>query len=225
MPGVTFRSRCHYLPASLCTLLIVASRFGVLFAGELQPTNPTTAQADEARLIGQPVSLIVHPEAIRLTGPRATQQVLVTGRYADGSERDLTRVCTFSFDVADIATVSATGYLQPQKTGSTALIARAGGQVAQVPVTIEKFDIPLPVSFRHDLIAALNVAGCNAGACHGIPSGRGGFKLSLRGYDPAADFVDGITAQSLVCIEHIRIIARTAGQDVIQRVPRQCVGQ
>jgi hypothetical protein len=47
---------------------------------------------------------------------------------------------------------------------------------------------PRPVSFRHDLIAALNVGGCNQGACHGIPSGRGGFRLSLRGYDPAADY-------------------------------------
>src|SRR5262249_14908077 len=26
------------------------------------------------------------------------------------------------------------------------------------------------------------------GACHGIPSGRGGFRLSLRGYNPSADY-------------------------------------
>ena len=30
-------------------------------------------------------------------------------------------------------------------------------------------------------------AGCNAGACHGNLNGKGGFKLSLRGEDPAAD--------------------------------------
>jgi hypothetical protein len=34
----------------------------------------------------------------------------------------------------------------------------------------------------------MNVGGCNAGACHGTPSGKNGFKLSLRGFDPAADF-------------------------------------
>ena len=39
------------------------------------------------------------------------------------------------------------------------------------------------------MIAALNVGGCNAGACHGTPSGKNGFKLSLRGFDPAADFL------------------------------------
>src|SRR5206468_8149752 len=44
-----------------------------------------------------------------------------------------------------------------------------------------------PVSFRNELIASLNVGGCNSGACHGTPSGKNGFKLSLRGYDPPAD--------------------------------------
>jgi hypothetical protein len=29
--------------------------------------------------------------------------------------------------------------------------------------------------------------GCNSGACHGALAGKGGFKLSLRGYDPDAD--------------------------------------
>src|SRR5262249_42529444 len=46
------------------------------------------------------------------------------------------------------------------------------------------------VSFRHEFIAALSVGGCNQGACHGIPSGRGGFRLSLRGYDPDADYLE-----------------------------------
>ena len=30
--------------------------------------------------------------------------------------------------------------------------------------------------------------GCNGGACHGALAGKGGFKLSLRGYDPAVDW-------------------------------------
>src|SRR4030095_13662570 len=30
-------------------------------------------------------------------------------------------------------------------------------------------------------------AGCNAGTCHGSAKGKNGFKLSLRGYDPAFD--------------------------------------
>jgi hypothetical protein len=44
------------------------------------------------------------------------------------------------------------------------------------------------VSFRNDVMAVLSKGGCNAGACHGNQNGKGGFKLSLRGEDPAADF-------------------------------------
>ena len=35
----------------------------------------------------------------------------------------------------------------------------------------------------------LTHAGCNQGACHGAASGKGGFKLSLLGYDPDADYL------------------------------------
>lgn len=44
-----------------------------------------------------------------------------------------------------------------------------------------------PVSFRREVMPVLSRAGCNQGACHGNLNGRGGFKLSLRGEDPAAD--------------------------------------
>ena len=43
-----------------------------------------------------------------------------------------------------------------------------------------------PVSFRNDVMAAISKAGCNLGTCHGNATGKGGFKLSLRGQD--ADF-------------------------------------
>src|SRR5215472_18134522 len=51
-------------------------------------------------------------------------------------------------------------------------------------------------SFRNHVIPALTRAGCNSGACHGALAGKGGLKLSLRGYDPPADhFV--LTRQAL----------------------------
>jgi hypothetical protein len=45
-----------------------------------------------------------------------------------------------------------------------------------------------PVDFESDVIPVLTRSGCNAGACHGGAAGRGGFKLSLFGADPAADY-------------------------------------
>ena len=48
---------------------------------------------------------------------------------------------------------------------------------------------PGAVSFRHEVEPILTRAGCNAGACHGTPSGKNGFRLSLRGYDPVLDIM------------------------------------
>src|SRR5881392_2520776 len=47
-------------------------------------------------------------------------------------------------------------------------------------------DSPAP-SFRNQVIPLLTRVGCNSGACHGALAGKGGLKLSLRGYAPADD--------------------------------------
>jgi hypothetical protein len=57
------------------------------------------------------------------------------------------------------------------------------------PHRVHASDGTRPVSFRHDVEPILTRAGCNAGACHGTPSGKNGFRLSLRGYDPALDIL------------------------------------
>ena len=88
-----------------------------------------------------------------------------------------------------IVDVQDGGYLRPRQNGSATLVASVGGKQASVPVAVKGMEMPAPVSFRHDVIATLNVGGCNAGACHGTPSGKNGFKLSLRGFDPPADFL------------------------------------
>ena len=43
------------------------------------------------------------------------------------------------------------------------------------------------VSFRNDVMPIFAKAGCNSGGCHGALAGKGGFKLSLFGYNPEAD--------------------------------------
>jgi hypothetical protein len=150
---------------------------------------PPRDPAQKAQLIGQPTGLTVQPDSITLRGPLATQQFVVTGRYADGSVRDLTPFCGLTLEAAGIASVGRDGFLLPHRNGGTTLVVEAGPHVVRVPVVVKDMDQPAPVSFRHQLIAALNVGGCNMGACHGTPSGKAGFKLSLRGFDPAADYV------------------------------------
>jgi hypothetical protein len=149
------------------------------------PSNPEK----RAEVVGKPVALQMQPSTIALNGPRATQQIVVTGKYADNSVRDLTSFCEWTLDNAEIAAIATGGFVTPKKNGETALVVKVGGQSGKVPVIVKEIDKAQPVRFRHELIAALNVGGCNAGACHGTPSGKGGFRLSLRGYDPEADYL------------------------------------
>ncbi|HEV3496227.1 MAG TPA: DUF1549 domain-containing protein, partial [Actinomycetes bacterium] len=164
---------------------LAASAIGCLAlpAPAAVPTDPR----DQEKVVGQPAALEVRPATVTLDGPRATQQLVVTGKYADGTVRDLTAFATFA-PAADL--IDATGgFVRGRRNGNTQLTVRAGGQAAQVAVTVGKFDDPQRVSFRHEVIAGLNVGGCNAGACHGTPSGKNGFRLSLRGFDPAQDYL------------------------------------
>src|SRR2546421_6872681 len=45
-----------------------------------------------------------------------------------------------------------------------------------------------PIHFATDMVPILTKAGCNQGSCHGAQSGKGGFKQSLRGWDPSFDW-------------------------------------
>jgi hypothetical protein len=48
--------------------------------------------------------------------------------------------------------------------------------------------LPDAVDFDTQVLPVLTRSGCNSGACHGAAAGRGGFRLSLYGGDPAFDF-------------------------------------
>src|SRR6476660_8555557 len=74
-----------------------------------------------------------------------------------------------------------------------------------------------PVSFINDVFPVLTKAGCNAGACHGSQYGKGGFKLSLLGYDPDLDYAsirkDALGRRStLTEPEQSLILRKPAGQ-------------
>ncbi|MSQ93902.1 MAG: DUF1553 domain-containing protein [Gemmataceae bacterium] len=151
------------------------------------PTDP----AVRAKLIGTPKELKVQPDKLTLTGARATAQPVVTGVYADGTVRDLTHLADIKLDGADaLVGIDSERFITAKKNGAGTLTISAGGQSVKLPVQVVNMDKPIPVSFRNDVIASLNVGGCNSGACHGTPSGKNGFKLSLRGYDPGSDFVE-----------------------------------
>ncbi len=128
----------------------------------------------------------VYPAEVRLAGVREQAQLIVTGYYTDGSIQDLTRVATISTGNADVVTVSGT-VAHPVANGEATLNIDVDGKGTAAKVIVENQDKPQPVSFLYDTLAALSKNSCNAGACHGSPSGKGGFRLSLRAFDPKLD--------------------------------------
>lgn len=166
----------------------LAAVFVAAFAGSSLSAPPTDANERKA-IAGQPAAIDIAPGAVNLSGIHDARQVVVTGKYADGFVRDLSAVADFKIEPAGVVEVQEGLYLRPKKNGNATLIVTAGGKEAHIPVTVEGMEKTTPISFRRDVIAALNVGGCNMGACHGTPSGKNGFKLSLRGFDPAADYL------------------------------------
>ncbi len=73
----------------------------------------------------------------------------------------------------------------PPRTFCSLLLFVATPASGAEPVAPPK---PAEVSFRNQIIPILTRAGCNSGACHGALAGKGGMKLSLRGFDPDSDW-------------------------------------
>jgi Protein of unknown function (DUF1549)/Protein of unknown function (DUF1553) len=133
-------------------------------------------------------TLSVLPDAVTLHGPRSVQQLIVTAAAGHSSIHDVTATAVISSDDPNIAKVEH-GIVRPVANGITVLRASLEGQSVTAQITVTGIDVAAPVAFRTEILAALTKAGCNMGACHGSPSGKGGFRLSLRGYDPELDLL------------------------------------
>jgi hypothetical protein len=132
--------------------------------------------------------LQVQPAALVLTHPRQPHSLLVTGRSADGLSLDLTGQAEYRSSNDKVAKVDARGWVRPIASGQADITIRAAGKSAVVKVTVNLPAKETPHSFRHDIMPVLSKGGCNQGACHGYSLGKNGFKLSLRGADPADDY-------------------------------------
>jgi hypothetical protein len=132
------------------------------------------------------IRLEARPAAIDLKNPYAFSQLLLTGQLESGEQIDVTRMAQVE-KPANLVQVSATGLVRPQSDGNGQLKFTLAGQTIAVPIQVsgqkEKYD----VNFVKDVMPVISKVGCNAGTCHGAQSGKNGFKLSLRGYDPLFD--------------------------------------
>jgi hypothetical protein len=157
-------------------------------------TNPVKAAAKKAAaatkkakvVLPNPDSLTLEPAKFELHGHRADLQLVATGRYASNRVLDLTGEAKYISSDPKIARVEGSTVL-PVADGIVTIIAIVGDRHATATVTVKGMENPVFASFKNETLPALTKAGCNMGACHGSPSGKAGFRLSLRGFDPPLD--------------------------------------
>lgn len=104
---------------------------------------------------------------------------IVVGHLYDG--------LNWSSENEAVATVDQAGKVTPVSAGQTEVTVSADGKKVRITIIVNAAGDELAPGFRNQIIPILTKTGCNSGACHGALAGKGGFKLSLRGYDPVAD--------------------------------------
>ena len=146
------------------------------------------------------VGLRVEPTSRVLYGSGASQQFLVIGTYADGSERDVTENAKWQLSDPSLAELRNEAILSVRKEGSLILTANVEDKTARGTVRISGIGETRQFQFARDIGGILTRQGCNGSGCHGGVKGRGGFKLSSGVLHPKDDYewmVKGGTYQVL----------------------------
>jgi hypothetical protein len=169
-----------------------------LLAAEPAALAPTT-----------PVTRIeVFPATFTLTSSRAEQRLGVLVTHADGRRWDHARTAKITSATPKVVTVE-NGIVRPVADGEGTITVEVGGKSATVSVKVEGTKAERTIEFTREIVPILTRAGCNQGACHGAALGRGGFRLSLRGFDPEFD--------------HPQIVQSAEGRRVVLSDPERSI--
>ncbi len=130
----------------------------------------------------------VLPRRFTLSSVESTQPLLMQHRSGEEYHQQQREHIEWSTSDPQVAEVSDDGVVRPVGNGTASIQGTAHGETASATVTVEGVGEPIEWSFRRHVSPILAKQGCNSGACHGALAGKGGFRLSLRGYDPASDY-------------------------------------
>ncbi|MCA9012975.1 MAG: DUF1549 domain-containing protein, partial [Planctomycetaceae bacterium] len=164
------------IPRTTCPTLSVAV-FVVMTAANL-------AAEGEVRLL---------PRTVALQG-KDTHHRLLAERYAGESAVGPAEV-QLTTDDPEVVRIDGMTVYSVGNGQAVVRVVGASGNEAAVQVTVSGADEPFQWSFRNHVEPVLAKQGCSSGACHGALAGKGGFKLSLRGYDPERDYFNLVELQ------------------------------
>jgi len=154
-----------------------------LHAAELQ--SPESIQARDSFPISRISSIETQPKTLELSAWNESAQITVAAKLDNGEVHDVTRIAKFS-NPGKAVWLSQRGWVQPLQNGTCEIAIEIGSHKVSLPVQVVMVD-NRSMDFIRDVNPVLSRVGCNQGTCHGAQAGKGGFKLSLRGYDPIYD--------------------------------------
>ncbi|MDB4662161.1 DUF1553 domain-containing protein [Verrucomicrobiales bacterium] len=136
--------------------------------------------------------IAIVPETATLQGLEGRQHLLVLkkdGEFFAGEAEGVTLVSSNP----DIVSISNSEIGLPvalaKANGEVTITATdASGTKSTATVKVTAFDQAHTWSFSNHVLPVLSRNNCNTGGCHGSIAGKGGFRLSLNGYDPPSDF-------------------------------------
>ena len=146
--------------------------------------------ADGQAAMARVVDLSFYPADIVLDGRDASQTVVVMAEDANGVKWDLTDRAGPRLRDGDIGRLDEGGPLvvRSLEDGTTQLTASYGGLSTQATVRVKNAGLSPDLSFVRDIVPLMTRGGCAGSNCHGSVRGKNGFKLSLFGFEPEADY-------------------------------------
>jgi hypothetical protein len=138
---------------------------------------------------GTAVALRLEPPRIALANPTASQHYVVSALESQSPERDVSDSSKLSSSNPNVVQIDEKQHLIIGKApGHAQVRAEWKGAASIAEVTVGNKTSDMYVRFSPDIISILTTKGCNGSGCHGSPAGQNGFKLSLFGYNLAADY-------------------------------------
>lgn len=160
------------------------------------------------------VRLELYPTQVTFTSNREVQRFVVLAHHADGRSWEVTSAVRWQIDDPKIVQFDRPAIARPLADGTTKLTATWGQHAVHATIRVQELARERPVEFHRDVQPILTKAGCNSGGCHGAQHGRGGFRLSLFGFDPWFDH-----SQIVQSAEGRRVVISDPERSILLRKP------
>ena len=120
-----------------------------------------TGAADDEQTAPELEEILVLPRDMVLVGKDAGMQLLVSARYADGTDRDVTDLALWSSSNSATAEIDEAGHVRSARRGEAVLMARFGGKAAIAQALVHEDDSPFtwPEHLRADNVVDEHIYG------------------------------------------------------------------